>query len=84
MRKASDALYCFTGAIAKRWTKYGGLGPRNRSQGNTEYRVFFRWRALGKTNFVEELEHVQRATLIQICGALRTTPIMALNAITKF
>ena len=38
------------------------------------------WKALKKATLVNKLEYVQRAAFIDISGALRTTPTIALNA----
>ena len=84
VKKASVALYCCRGAIGKRW----GLSPKvvfwlyeTVVKPILFYGVFVWWKALEKTTLAKKLERVQRAALIGISGALRTTPTIALNAI---
>ncbi|XP_054085715.1 uncharacterized protein LOC128921627 isoform X1 [Zeugodacus cucurbitae] len=84
VRKTSVALYCCRGAIGKRW----GLSPKvvlwlyvTIIKPIMFYGVVVWWRAFEKVTLAKQLERVQRAALIGISGALRTTPTMALNAI---
>ena len=84
VKKASVALYCCKGAIGKRW----GLSPKvvfwlyeTVVKPIMFYGVFVWWRALERSTLAKKLERVQRAALIGISGALRTTPTLALNAI---
>ncbi len=45
------------------------------------YEVFVWWKVLERATLAKKLERVQRAALIEVSGALRTTPTIALNAI---